>query len=35
MSAMIVGRVLLGMSGNGIYFGILVCAYQVAETIFC
>lgn len=31
MSAMIVGRVLLGMSGNGIYFGILVCAYHIAE----
>lgn len=26
MSAMIVGRVFLGMAGNGIYFGILVCA---------
>ena len=25
MSAMIVGRVFLGMAGNGIYFGILVC----------
>ena len=25
MNAMIVGRVFLGMAGNGIYFGILVC----------
>lgn len=25
MSAMIAGRVFLGMAGNGMYFGILVC----------
>lgn len=25
MNAMIVGRVMLGMAGNGMYFGILVC----------
>lgn len=27
MNAMIVGRVFLGMSGNGVYFGILVWVY--------
>ena len=33
MSAMIVGRVFLGMAGNGIYFGILVCVQKVIGSL--
>lgn len=34
MNAMIVGRFFLGMAGNGIYFGILVCLQWFVDSRF-